>query len=112
LEANLEAGKIYIVHARSLMGTTRASVQLRAIDPGVDKLKRFQKLLAERSNWELSHEKMDQLNDQLAAYKIKGLERFEVLKAKGILIDSLEPDMNLEIGELKFVQKKKRATQS
>jgi hypothetical protein len=107
LEANLEAGKIYIVHARSLMGATKASVQLRAIDPGVDKLKQFQKLLAKRSGWDLSEEKIDELNDQLESYKTKGLERFEELKAKGMLIDALEPDMNLEAEDLMFVKKKK-----
>lgn len=107
LEANLEAGKIYIIHAKSIMGVARANVQLKAIDPEVHKLKRFQKHLSERSSWDLSPEKMDQLNDKLKEYIIKGLERFEVLKAKGILIDPLDPDMNLEVEDLKYVKKKK-----
>lgn len=109
LEANVEAGKIYIVHAKALMGVGRAGVQINAVNPDVDKMKKFQALLVKRSPWELTPEKKEQLDRQLDDYKIQSLDRFEKLKEKNKVVDPLTPDMNVEIAELKYVKKQKPA---
>ncbi len=107
LDANLEAGKIYIVHAQPMMGIGKAAVQIYAVNPDVDKMKKFQMLLAKKPSFDLDPEKKEQLNTQLEDYKVKGLARSEELREAGKLSNSLDPGMHVEIAELKYVKKKK-----
>ncbi len=105
VEANLEAGKIYVIDVIPAMGGFKSAVRLVPVDPDKYKMKRLQKLLAKRDPEEFDQEQIKSLQLKMNEVMIRGLEKYENLKTKEKSIPQLMTDMTVEIEELKYVKK-------
>lgn len=108
VEAELEAGKIYIIDVIPRMGAFKASVSLVPVDKSNYKLKHIQKLISKRDSESFSQSELDALNSEMSSVSVTGMERYNKLKEKGKTIPMLTQDMIVEKKDLIFVKKKKR----
>ena len=109
VEANLEAGKIYVIDVLPRMGGLKAAVLLVPVDKYNYKLKRIQKLLSKRDSETFEESELNALQPEMTELIQRGMERYEKLKEKGKEIPILRSDMTVEEEDLVFVKKSKKA---
>lgn len=108
VEADLEAGKIYIIDVIPKMGAFKAAVSLVPVDKSDYKLKHIQKLLSKRESESFSSSELDALGTEMSEVIKSGMDRYNNLKERGKLIPQLKANMSVEKSDLVFVKKKKK----
>lgn len=107
IEANVEAGKIYLIEAVPTMGAVKAAVKLVPIDKKRMKLKRFQKLATRKAPEDANKYHVSTLEYEMETVIAKGLDRYDKLKKNNKTIPKLSSNMTIEPSDLVFVKKKK-----
>ena len=77
--ANLEAGKIYVIHVQPKMGFLKSGVRLHPVNSSAYKMKRIEKLLSKRHSASLNDKKLAQLQKRKEGVITRGLEKYESL---------------------------------
>lgn len=97
VDAELEAGRVYIIDAKAKMGAIKANVELIPLDKKHKKYnKRKSKILAElRYAIEVSFEEEELLEKQEKLQEViaKGTRYFDILKKHDMEIPTITPDM-------------------
>lgn len=107
VEANLEAGKIYLIEAYPTMGAVKAGVKLIPVDKRITKLKKFQKLATKKAPESADKYHVNVLEYEMEEVIKRGLDRYDELKKKNKPITQLPASMTIEPADLVFVKKKK-----
>lgn len=104
VNADLEAGKIYVIDVIPVMGAIKAGVMLSPINSGDYKLKRIQKLLTKRESETFSKQELEHLQIKMEDVIIRGLNKAKKLDG---YIENLS-GFSFQPEELIFVKKKNR----
>jgi len=100
LEADLEAGKVYVVNAEPQMGAFKAAVQLKTLDKNHKRYEKHKKRvlesIAEDKLYVLSDEDRADAEEDLADLVKRAMEKYKTNKEKGKEIEKLSPEMYLE----------------
>jgi len=102
VEANVEAGKIYIIEVIPTMGGIKAGVRLVPIHPKTDKLKKIQKLISKKKSMEFTDKQLQQFNSQMKEVVKKGMKKYNKMQSKNKSIPVLSKGMSLKPGQLLF----------
>jgi Protein of unknown function (DUF2846). len=98
IDADLEAGRVYLVNTRVTSGLTRARVDLVPYDPtqkNAERLKnRLLRRISTREEIRVQAGALD-VSDH-AKQAARGLERYEQLKAKETKLETMAPDMYVQ----------------
>ncbi|MFZ2283893.1 MAG: hypothetical protein WAV86_08455 [Lutibacter sp.] len=105
IEANLEAGKIYIIDVVPKMGAIKASVSLVPVNSKKYKLKQIQKLLSKRDSETFNESQLNELQVEMNEIIIRGMEKYNQLKGKEREILQLTPEMTVSEEDLIFTKK-------
>lgn len=102
VEANLEAGKIYIIDVKPQMGAIKAGVKLIPVDKRRYKIKKIQKLLAKRKTEIFDEIALKNLKSEMKEVIARGMERYKQIKKNGIKIPKLWAKMTVEKTDLTY----------
>ena len=108
VEADLEAGKSYVIDVIPRMGGLKAAVLLVPVDKSTYRLKRIQKLVTRRDSETFEADELEALQTEMTDIIRRGMERYAKLKEKGKAIPVLYPEMTIEVSDLVFVKKKRK----
>ncbi len=108
VEADLEAGKMYLIEVVPKMGGLKASVELVPVDVKAYKMNKIQKLLTKREPEVFDAAELEELQEKMSEIVVKGMEKYNTLKEKGKDIAQLKPEMTITEQDLIFVKKKKK----
>ncbi len=106
VEANLEAGKIYLIEVIPQMGALRASLRLEpVVDPSTHKkMKKIQKLLAKKDSESFTEAELAKVQKKMEKKVLPaGMERYEELKGTE-KVKQLTADMAVTPEQLKYVK--------
>ena len=93
--AELEAGKIYIIHSKAQMGGLKARVQLVPVNVDDAKaLKKINKLVDKKAPVEIKEAELLKMNTELVEYIAESLEKYENKFKNERPILHISPDMN------------------
>ncbi|WP_051698000.1 hypothetical protein [Prevotella sp. 10(H)] len=100
VEANLEAGRIYVVDAQAKMGALKARIKLAPLDKNSKKYEKekekFMKLLAKNKGEKVSMESDTPVNNEDSDSMGKAMKKFQEKKEKNDKITQLTADMHVE----------------
>jgi hypothetical protein len=108
VEADLEAGRIYILDATVKMGGLKAAVELVPVDTKNYNMKRIQKLLAKKDPERFSGGELYSLQEEMKGVIERGMEKYALLKQEGRPVYKLNREMYAEPSDLIYQKKKKR----
>ncbi len=98
VEAELEAGRIYLIEAVPMMGAFKASVRLEPIDPKNKKdqkrITKILKLMTKIPAESFTAEELEKDAKDLEEVIKRGLEKYAEEKAQGNIMERLEKTMN------------------
>jgi len=77
VKANLEAGKIYLVHVVPMMGAIKASVALMPINDAKYKTKQMRKLLSKRPPVTFTKSELSDLQNEMKSVIERGMEKYK-----------------------------------
>ncbi len=107
VEANLEAGKIYLIESLVNMGAIKARVQLQPHDPATGGIKQVtQKMMAKWPSQSYDPALLAQWSEIKTDATENGLERYNQLKAEEREVSRL--DTNMYVTPEDFIFKKKK----
>ncbi|WP_051238775.1 hypothetical protein [Gaetbulibacter saemankumensis] len=104
VEANLEAGKMYIIDVIPKMGAIKASVKLVPVDKNIYKMKKIQKLLSKRGPEPFSESELNMLQEEMKDVIDRGMENYKKTQSKGKKIPELNPDMTIDNDDLLYIK--------
>ncbi|WP_242084536.1 hypothetical protein [Aestuariivivens sediminis] len=104
VEANLKAGKMYVIDVIPKMGAIKTSVKLVPVDKNNYKMKKIQKLLTKRGPEPFSESELNMLQEEMKDVIDRGMENYKKLQSKGKNIFQLNPDMTIDKEDLLFVK--------
>jgi hypothetical protein len=100
LEADLEAGKVYVINAEPQMGAIKAAVQLKTLDKSHKRYEKHKKRvlesIADDKLYVLTEQDRAEAEEDLADLVKKAMEKYKTNKEKGKEIDKLTPEMYFE----------------
>ncbi len=105
VEANVEAGKIYLIEVIPQMGALRASLRLEPVqDPSTYKLKKIQKLLARKDSESFTAEELAKVQKKMEKKVLRvGMERYNELKGTETdKIKQLTTEMTVSVEDLTY----------
>lgn len=105
VEADLNAGSIYLIDVIPRLGGIKASVKLIPVDKRRYRLKKIQKLLSRRDSETFSDSELESLQREMNGVIVRGMKKYNKLKKKGRKILQLLPEMTVE--ETDLIYKKK-----
>jgi len=97
VEANLEAGKVYMIEAVVMMGGIKAGLRLEPINQKTKNLKKINKLLGKRKSESFSHEELEEDTRDLEGVIERGMDKYQEMKKDGELFKQLEKEMYFEL---------------
>ena len=103
VQANLEAGEIYVIHVVPQMGGIKAGVRLVPINSPNYEMKKIQKLLTKGYSESFTEKELENLQLQMEDVTIRGLNKFEKSGEKAEMLKGL----TFSPEELIYVKKKK-----
>lgn len=106
VEAELEAGKTYLIDVIPQMGGIKAGVKLVPVDVKNYFLKKVQKLVTKKDPIKLKDTQLENLQTKMSDVIERGLEKYE--KMKEYDIPQLKIDMTIEEEDLVYSKKKKK----
>lgn len=104
VEADLEAGNIYIIDVIPIMGAIKSSLRLVPVDKANYKMKKIQKLLSKRVSELFSESELNKLQNEMGEVIARGMERYHQLKETGDKIVLLKPEMTVDEKDLVYVK--------
>ncbi len=108
VEADLEAGKIYLIDVIPQMGIVKAGVKLLPVDKKRYKLKRIQKLVTKKESMKFAEQELVALKQEMESVIKRGLAKYEQMKSKGQTISELTKEMTILDQDFAYVKKKKK----
>jgi len=108
IEANLEAGKIYLIDVIPQMGAIKAGVKLIPVDKSIYKLKRIQKLVTKKDPVKFNENELQKLKDEMGDVISRGIKKYEEIKDKNQKIKKLTKNLTILDQDLIFIKKKKK----
>lgn len=109
VEANLEAGKTYLIDVVPKMGGLKASVKLVPVDVNDYKMKRIQKIVTKKDSEMFTEEELASLQEEMTEIIARGMEKYKDFKEKDKEILQLSPTMTITEEDLIFVKKNKKS---
>lgn len=104
VEANVEAGKIYILEAIPTMGGIKAGVKLVPINPKTDRLKKIQKLISKKKGMVFTDNQLQLFNNQMVEVVKRGMIKYKKIQGSN-KVPVLNKSMNIEAAQLLFKKK-------
>lgn len=105
VEANLVAGKIYLIDVVPRMGGLKASVKLVPVDKNDYKMKHIQKLVTKKDPQVFSETELNEFQMNAVEIIVRGMEKYHEDKAKEKDILMLKPEMTITEEDLVFSKK-------
>jgi len=107
LEADLEAGKIYVVNVLPVMGAFKAGVQLHPVAPNAIP-RALTRLLSKKSSESFTADELNEIQEAKKEVLARGNEKQERMEERGKELKKLSADMAVDPKDLIFVKKSKK----
>ncbi|GAA4276735.1 hypothetical protein [Aquimarina mytili] len=114
VEANLEAGKIYLIDVIPQIGGIKAAVKLIPVDINKYRkkykyrLKRIQKLISKREPISFDENELEELKEKMTDVVTRGLKKHSQMEKRNLEVLVLSPELTVTKEDLIFVKKKRK----
>ncbi len=100
VEAELVAGKSYMIEAVPKMGGLKAAVKLVPVEADVHDLKKIKKVFSKKAVVTFSLKELNELQEEMEGVIVRGLERYDQGAEQNEEIAKLPSNMTIDVEEL------------